>query len=115
MARHPNQREIDELYAGLCLLTEGGVHRLSDAWTDGPAHRRARDRALHPDTPAVPDLLRILLALRILVPASAPEPIRARAINALSDAFSAAYGRFRLSPSQYDTLMRAYWHAIAFT
>lgn len=72
MACHPNQREIDELYAGLCLLTASGVYRLSDTWTDGAPHRRARARALHPDTPAAPELLRILLALPVLVPTPCP-------------------------------------------
>lgn len=112
---HPNQREIDELYAGLHLLTDVEVYRLSDTWTGGPARRRARWRALHPDTPAVTDCLRILLGLPVLVPTRVPEPIRDRAVNALSDAFVAAYGRPRLTPALYQILMRAYWHAVAFT
>lgn len=115
MTGHPNQREIDELCAGVYLLTETEIHRLSDAWTDGASHRLARWQGLHPDTPAAPDLLRIMLGLPVLVPVYVAQPIRQRAIGALADAFIAAYGRPRLTPALYRTLMRTYWHAVAFT
>ncbi len=114
IALHPNQQEIDEIRASLRLLTEAEVYRLSDTWIDGRAHRLARDCALHPDTPAVPEALRLLLALPVIIPAYVPESIRARAVSALTDAVIAAYGRPRLNPAQYRILMRPYWHAVAF-
>lgn len=109
---HPNQREIDGLYANLYLLTEAEIYRLSDTWIEGRAHRVARDCALHPDTPAVPEALRLLLALPVIIPAYVPESIRARAVSALADAVIAVYGRPQLNPAQYRILMRAYWHAV---
>lgn len=115
MARHPNQDEIDKLHAALVGLTEVEMYRLADVWTNGTPHRIARHRALHPDTPGVPEALRILLALPVLAPTGIPERVRGRALNALADAFTAAYGRPRLPPSQYHALMEPYWYAIALT
>ncbi len=116
---HPNLHEVLGVLAQLVHVRDSDLPRLAAAWRNSPSAAEARDRALHPDSPLVCEVLAAFDALAALFEddlAEAPwatvgSEVTATALKAVRDAIAAAYARPVLSKTEHALLM-APWRAV---
>lgn len=120
LEEHPNLPEILGVLARLAHIEDEHVIALAGAWVNSPTLSEARNRALHPDSPlvlevlAAYDALTALFADDLLGSASyvvLDAAVTVRALKAVRDALAAAYAQPVLSRSEYDALLRP-WRTV---
>ena len=119
LEEHPNLSEILGVLAHLAHIGDDDLTVLAEAWTNNSTIAAARDRALHPDSPLVLEVLAAFEAVAELFSedlageaayVTIDPTVTVTALKAVRDAIAAAYARPVLAKVEHAALM-APWQA----
>jgi len=119
LEEHPNLSEILGVLAHLAHIGDQDLTVLAEAWTNNSSIAAARDRALHPDSPLVLEVLAAFEAVAELFSddlageaayVTVDPSVTVTALKAVRDAIAGAYAKPVLSKAEHAELM-APWRA----
>jgi hypothetical protein len=119
LEEHPNLSEVLGVLAQLAHIGDRDLTVLAEAWTNNGMIAAARDRALHPDSPLVLEVLAAFEAVAELFEddlageaayVTVDPSVTVTALKAVRDAIAGAYARPVLNKADHAALM-APWNA----
>ena len=114
LEEHPNLAEIVEVLAHLAHIGDADLPVLAEAWVNNGQLAAARDRALHPDSPLVLEVLAAFEAVAELFSddlsgeaayVTVDPHVTVTALKAVRDAIAGAYAKPVLSKAEHAALL----------